>query len=292
MLTREAYAGTRSWNVFDRNGNQNPDNQIVEYEVPALTERETFDAVQAQLTERQPRQRGPRLDSAPSLFGGLIRCGCCGRAMTPTTGTGRKGVVYRYYKCAASINKGSEACELKPVGRDAAESRVMEALVDWLLVPDRLAGILAALHARKASRRASVHQRIDQLRQEAIETDKSLDNLYRAIEGGILDPGEPTLQARVQELSAKRDLARSALERARANLIDPPAIHADVVARFAKELVERLIDGSVEVRKCWLSAIVDAIIVEPGSIRVVGRNDSFERNLRSHAALRGVASQF
>src|SRR5690606_18096388 len=34
-------------------------------------------------------------------------------------------------------------------------------------------------------------------------------------------------------------------------------------------------------------AIVDAIVVEPGKIRVIGKNDNFEKNLRSHAAGRG-----
>lgn len=281
MLIREAYAGTRSWNVFDKNGNQNPDDQIIDYEVPAILDRETFDAVQSRLGERQPRQRGPRLDSAPCLFGGLIRCGCCGGAMSPSTGTGRKGVVYRYYKCASSINKGTNACHLKPISRDVAEQRVMAELINWLVVPGRLAAILTALHARKTSRQASVHQRIADLQRDASETEKSLANLYRAIEGGILDPAEPTLQGRVQELSAKRDLARNALERAQAHLVEAPVIDATVVETFAKELVARLVDGSVEARKAWLSAIVDAIIVEPGSIRLIGRNDNFERTLRT-----------
>lgn len=208
--------------------------------------------------------------------------------MSPATGTGRQGVVYRYYKCASSINKGAKACDLKPIGRDAAESRVMAELVRWLVTPDRLAGILAALHARKTSRQASVQQRVEQLQQEAVETEKSLSNLYRSIESGILDPAEPTLQARVHDLRAKRDLARTALERTQANLIDPPAIDANIIRKFAEEVSRRLAEGSIEARKAWLSAIVDAVIVEPGTIRVVGRNDNFERTLRSHAAGRGV----
>lgn len=190
--------------------------------MPAILDRETFDAVQSQLGERQPRQRGPRRDSAPSLFGGLIRCGCCGGAMSPSTGTGRKGDIYRYYKCAGSINKGAHACDLKPVSHDVAEQRIMAELSNWLVVPGRLSEILTTLHARKASRQASVHQRIADLQRDSAETEKSLADLYRGIEGGILDPAEPTLQGRVQELSAKRDLARTALERAQADLVEPP----------------------------------------------------------------------
>lgn len=287
MLVRDAYTGTRSWNVFDKHGNQKPDHEIIDYEVPAIIDREAFDAVHALLGGRQPRRRGPRLDSAPSLFGGLIRCGSCGHAMTPATGTSRNGSRYTYYKCASATNKGAGTCKGRSIRRDTAEAGVMEKLVDWLIVPERLTGILAALHARTAARQGAVHQRIGQLQQEAADAEKALANLYRGIESGVIDPAEPSLQARVQKLRANRDLAQAALDRAKATLTEQPAIDGPAVEEFAKELARRLSDGAVEARKAWLSAIVDAIVVEPGKIRVIGRNDNFKNNLRSHAAGRG-----
>ena len=287
MLLREAYTGDRSWNVFDKHGNQNPDREIVDYKVPEIIDREAYDAVQAQLGERQPTRRGPRLDSAPSLFGGIIHCGCCKRAMSPSSGTGRQGKIYHYYKCAGSINKGAGACRNKPVGRGLAEARVMSELVQWLTTPDRLAGILAALHDRKASKQESVIRRITQLQQEAAEAEKALQNVYAAIESGVLDPNEPSLQSRVRGLRDKRDLASAALERAKAILVEQPALDSQIVETFRRALVERLSDGPIEGRKAWLGAIVDAIVVEPGKIRVIGKNDNFEKNLRGHAAGRG-----
>lgn len=71
--------------------------------------------------------------------------------------------------------------------------------------------------------------------------------------------------------------------RAKATLTETPAIDAAAVEEFAKELAKRLSNGEVKARKAWLNAI----IVEPGKIRVIGRNDSFENNLRSHIAGRG-----
>ena len=287
MLVREAYTGTRAWNVFDKHGNQKPDHEIIDYDVPAIIDRDTFEAVQTRLGDRQPRRRAPRLDSAPSLFGGLIRCGCCGHAMTPATGTSRNGSRYTYYKCASATNKGAGACKGRSIRRDTAEVGVMEKLVDWLIVPERLTGILAALHARTAARQGAVHQRIGQLQQEAADAEKALANLYRGIESGVIDPAEPSLQARVQKLRANRDLTQAALDRAKATLAEQPAIEGPAVEEFAKELARRLSDGEVEARKAWLSAIVDAIVVEPGKIRIIGRNGNFENNLRSHAAGRG-----
>ncbi len=168
-----------------------------------------------------------------------------------------------------------------------AEACVTAKLIDWLIVPERLTGILASLHARKAARQGAVQQRLGQLQQEAADTEKALANLYRGVESRALDLSEPSLQTRVQDLRARRDLAQAALDRARAALTEPPAIDAVAVEEFAKELAERLSNGAVEARKAWLNAIVDTIIVEPEKIRVVGKNDNLEQNLRSHVAGQG-----
>ncbi|WP_410492256.1 SDR family NAD(P)-dependent oxidoreductase [Bosea sp. 685] len=47
----------------------------------------------------------------------------------------------------------------------------------------------------------------------------------------------------------------------------------------------------LEIARQLAHAGVDAIIVEPGSIRVVGRNDNFEKNLRSDTARPRRSSQ-
>ena len=76
--------------------------------------------------------------------------------------------------------------------------------------------------------------------------------------------------------SENRDLARTALDRAKATRVEQPAIDAAAVEGFAQELTRKLSNGEVEARKAWLSAIVDAIIVEYGKIRIIGRNGNFE----------------
>ena len=116
---------------------------------------------------------------------------------------------------------------------------------------------------------------------------RELPNLYAAIESGTLDSAEPSLKGRVAGLRGKRDLARVALDRARSSLVEQPRFDPDVVATIRRALVERLSSGSIEGRKAWLGAVVDCIIVEARKIRVVGRKDSFERNLRNHASGRG-----
>src|SRR6185437_8937433 len=95
---------------FDREGaKRKPTAEIIEYEIPMIIDRATFDAVQKDLVARQPRSRGPRLSSAPSLLGGLVRCDCeKSYALSTATGTSRNGTVYTYYKCVQGTKRGGQ----------------------------------------------------------------------------------------------------------------------------------------------------------------------------------------
>lgn len=110
ILTRKAYTGVRRFNEFDRDAERKATSEIVEYEVPTIIDRVIFDAAQTHLVSRQPRARGPRLASAPSLLGGLVRCDCAkSYALSTATGTSRNGTIYSYYKCVQATKRRSAA---------------------------------------------------------------------------------------------------------------------------------------------------------------------------------------
>lgn len=260
---------------------QNRDTEIVDITIPAIIEQETYEHVQALLQSRQPRAKGPRLDAAPSLFGGLIRCGLCHGAMSPVTGTSRTGTIYTYYKCSAVVKKGAEGCLGVSIPRPKAENLVMEALCDRLVTPDRILGILEAIQSRRASRRLSVDRRIADLQIEASSTERAVKNLYAGVLSGAIDAREPTFAAVMAETVAKRDLVRTALERATSSATDHIDIDTATVETFATGLRERLTTGNTAARKKWLTSIVDQIVVTKDKIRVIGRNDNFEKALKN-----------
>ena len=281
ILTREAYAGARAWNVRRKDGAFNPDDQLIHVPIPPIIDRVNYDCVQELLQSREPTRRGPRLDSAPSLFGGIIRCGLCDGAMSPATGTSRKGILYTYYKCLNATKKGKFACEGLSIPRPKAEALVTDALAEKLLQPDRVLHILEAIAARRQSRQASVDQRIADLQIEAADTEKALQNFYRGIAVGAVDPTEPTLAQMLKDLTKKRDSAIAARERALATSSTPITFDAAIVAEFTAELRRRISDGDTAARKLWITSIVDKIEVTREKIRVIGRNDNFERGLKN-----------
>jgi site-specific DNA recombinase len=281
LLTQEAFAGSKPWNVRRKGGAFNPDDQLIHVAIPAIVDRETYDRVQELLQSREPTRRGPRLDSVPSLFGGIIRCGLCDGAMSPATGTSRRRTLYHYYKCLNATKKGKFVCEGITIPRPKAEALVTEALAERLLQPERVLSILEAIAARRQSRQASVNQRIADLQIEAAAAEKALQNFYKGIAAGNIDPTEPTLAEMLNGLKQKRDTANAARDRALATSSTPVTFDAAVVIEFTAELRKRITDGDTAARKLWITSIVDKIEVTREKIRVIGRNDNFERGLKN-----------
>jgi Recombinase zinc beta ribbon domain/Recombinase len=157
FLTRRTYTGVRNFNEFARksNGERKAQSEIVEYQVPAIIDQATFEAVQALPVSRHPRSKGPRLSAAPSLLGGLVRCDCeksC--SLTTATGTSRTGVIYAYYKCVQAIKQGRHKegsganCVNRKIPRPVIEKLVVDASLNQ---PERVTSILLALKARRTN---------------------------------------------------------------------------------------------------------------------------------------------
>ena len=288
MLTRRAYTGVRNFNEFDRKGDgeRKAQSEIIEYEIPVIIDPATFEAVQALLVSRRPRSRGPRLVSAPSLLGGLVRCDCAKScALTTATGTSRTGVIYSYYKCIQSIKKGPHkhadgaSCSNRKIPRPVIEKLVVEALLNQLLQPERVMAILTNLKARRDDRQASADRRLVDLARQVTDAEERLSRLYASIEAGTIDGTDPTLKERVAALKTTRDRAREALDYARKSSAAPIEIDPVAVDRFIRLMREQLVSGDVAARKAYLSAIVDAIVVSESTIRIIGSNDNIRATL-------------
>jgi site-specific DNA recombinase len=276
ILTREAYTGVRKFNEFDRdNGERKADSEIVDYEIPVIIDRATFDTVQGLLVSRHPRARGPRLTSAPSLFGGLVRCDCADScALTTATGTSRTGAIYAYYKCVQAIKQGRHkegngaACANRKIPRPVIEKLVVEALLDQLLQPERVTSILLALKARRDERQSSADRRIVDLSRQASDAEERLGRLYAAIEAGTVDGADPILKDRVASLKNIRDRAIEAVDYARKSSTQPVEIDPVAIDHFTRSMREHLVSGDIGARKAYLAAIVDAVIVSEKTIRL------------------------
>ncbi len=76
----------------------------------------------------------------PALLRGLVRCGCCGSAMTPSSSTIRaRGQSYSYYVCIKALREGREACAIRSMPAGELEAAVLFQIQSAFKAPELIA---------------------------------------------------------------------------------------------------------------------------------------------------------
>jgi DNA invertase Pin-like site-specific DNA recombinase len=210
ILNNELYLGRITYNrqrfVKDpetgkRVSRLNPESLWVTKDVNDLRiiDDETWATTQA-LRGRFSSQAGNKRQTKKRLLSGLVRCACCGGAMT---------IINRErYSCSAKRERGT--CN-NPVSISAAdlETRIVNGLKQILFGREELITEFAATFRAEVDRlRRTRHQSTDMLRKDVDKVNRSIDRALTFILEGDGDPG--SVRQKLADLEArKRDLERS-----------------------------------------------------------------------------------
>jgi site-specific DNA recombinase len=80
----------------------------------AIISQALWDDVHAILSQDRVKRGNHNKNTNPSLLRGMVRCGCCDSAMTPTF-TKKDRRIYHYYTPTSAIHRGYDACKVGPV---------------------------------------------------------------------------------------------------------------------------------------------------------------------------------
>ncbi|RVU97107.1 hypothetical protein EII22_08750 [Coriobacteriales bacterium OH1046] len=161
MLRNEKYAGTYIWGDVR-----------VEGGMPAIITKGDFAMAQA----AKPKKRRASEVWGEFPLSGKAICGGCGMNLVGTSGHGRHGVKYEYYKCA-------KGCGLKPVRADWLEPAIVQALRELLSNREealRVASIIAE-HAKDDD----AEKKIERAKRRKAEAERGMDRLMDAIANGL-----------------------------------------------------------------------------------------------------------
>ena len=146
-----------------------------------------------------------------TLFGGLLRCGCCGGAVV--------AINSRQYGCAARKDRGAAVCGGVSAERIKVDARLMEALRGDLLSPDAIADLQQHVKAVLADRRKDATERAKAARARLAELDAEISRLVDAVAAvgisaalqGRLQSAEDEREQLAAELAESEDRAAAAL---------------------------------------------------------------------------------
>ena len=286
-LTRTTYIGEHVFNSRHYATQEFKDeSERVIMAVPPLVDRDTFDAVQRAMSQRNPLAMAPRFVNSPILLGGICFCGLCGNAMTLRTG---KSSAYRYYTCCTKARQGSTGCKGMSVRMDLLDAAVIDHLENRLLNPERLATMMDNIIDRRSEWIEKRHRHVADLRKRATEVEQRLQRLYASIEEGILDATDPSLKPRIAQLRALRDKAAGDADRA-AKAIENimPALTPELLNRFSQATRELFRADNGAYRRDLIRAVAQKVeMVSPHEARICGSKVEL---LRTLAVNNGVES--
>ena len=117
--------------------------------------------------------RGIRHYSTGNPFLGMIQCGTCGCALTPSYTT-RHGRRYGYYICSKANKDPHHNCPLRRIPCIELEKLVLKQVSGIFKTPSILRATLAAVREREINLRKNYEQDIERLTQRLTELKKEL----------------------------------------------------------------------------------------------------------------------
>lgn len=171
ILKNEKYRG-----VYNSHG------KYIEGGVPRIVEDELFYKVQEMLkiNKRAPAKSWARADY---ILTDKLFCGKCGAPMVGECGTSKTGARHNYYIC--SNKKRFKACDKKAVRQADIEELVINTIKDILNDTDLLNFIIDNTWECYQAQNTS-QEEISYLNQQLERTERSITNLIRAMEAGII----------------------------------------------------------------------------------------------------------
>ncbi len=109
----------------------------------AIIDRRTWDSVQAVLAKGAHRTGSRTRAATPAPLKGLLRCGACGKAMTPSS-IRRRGRSYRYYLCTTAVKQGHANCPVRSISASEIEGLVLAHVRRLLRAPEVTARTITA----------------------------------------------------------------------------------------------------------------------------------------------------
>ena len=136
-----------------------------------------FDKVQHQLKENGRTGGVEVRNKYGALLRGLLRCKCCGTAMSHTFYGGNGRNFYRYYRCTHAIKNGRDVCSSGTLPAGEIERVVVDEVRGLAKDEALLARVLSDAHAAIEGELAAIRRDRDDLRRERERHHRELQQL-------------------------------------------------------------------------------------------------------------------
>lgn len=214
--------------------------------IPAIISKELFDDVQEILAKSK---KAPARHKAEDdyLLTTKLYCGKCMSFMVGESGRAKSNR-YTYYKCVQA--KRTKSCDKKAVKKDWIENIVVQQIMEAIMNDDLINRIIDSI-LKTLEKEDTV---VPILKKELAETDKSINNLIKAIEQGIITK---STKQRLDELEQRKEELE--IQIAEENIQQPQITREQLEFWFYK--FRKFDFDKLEHRRRLIDSFVNAVIL-------------------------------
>jgi site-specific DNA recombinase len=191
----------------------NPKDKWIAVPIPdAGIPRELVDAARQNIKEKLTRKPSMAALRFWELSGGILRCGCCGRAFSSVPVSSKGKPRRYYYRCPNRAVNGLEACQMRTNYRaEKIEAQVWATVSSILTDPQQLRADLEDMmdRERESNRRGDPELEKKAWMDKLVETDRMRSGYQEQAAKGLMTIEE--LAARLKELEGTRIAAEQKL---------------------------------------------------------------------------------
>lgn len=184
-------------------------------EWPAIRTWETHLLIEKTLARNAEHNHGPNYQSKEYVYllQGLLRCGLCGRMMSPKPATNGRGIYYPYYACGSAVKSMGATCQLRHLPAEAIDRAVLAFMEKLHLKPQRVEAFARGANELTSETAAKLKQDIERVSKQLANVRMKLTHIAEA----IADGGKAVLATVKDKLEALEE-ERQELEASEARL--------------------------------------------------------------------------
>lgn len=207
------------------------------------------------VNERLSSMDKPARHKSRLLLTGLLRCGYCGAPMVSDKAKGRSKI-YSYYQC--QTYKKSGKCRNMRTRADIIDRKFINAFLEEVLTEERLKKIYERVYEQLDRSREPLRKKLSLLRQEYAQIETAIENLYQALERGIID--DEILSYRLKKHIKRKSEIEKEIEELEIRLTQKPKLIPTSELNFIRDIIRQKIEnGEVKTLRDDLKRLISKI---------------------------------
>lgn len=211
LLRNEKYIGVLTYGRVQKrpdgsrnsHGGHRADAIRLENAIPAIVDKETWEAVQIKMEKNKKELAGRPTSAREYPLKGKVYCAECKHAMVMSKSSGR----YYYYTCSGKQRRHD--CDLSPIRADELENKVAAAVRNVLGDPKNMGRLIQILRNEREALQTGAAGRLQNLVTRRTELVRQLDAATDAVLQGLTSE---TLVSKIKSLEAEKAEVEQAVQ--------------------------------------------------------------------------------